>query len=176
MNKKEIKEKIKLLTKKINYHNNLYYNKDSPEISDYEYDMLLKELIDLEDKYPEFKFENSPTVKIIAKPSSSFKKVKHKIYMGSLQNSYNFEELLKFEEKIKKKIKNPEYVIEPKVDGLSVSLEYENSKFVRGSTRGDGFEGEDVTENLKTIKSIPQNLRGKSRSIYAFKRIWKANN
>ena len=157
-NLKTVEEKIKNLTKEINHHNNLYYNKDNPEISDFEYDMLFNELKKLEEKYPQFKFENSPTQKIGGKALSTFEKVQHKVYMGSLQNAYSFEELLKFEERVKQKINNIEYIIEPKVDGLSVSLEYENGKFKRGSTRGDGFEGEDVTENLKTINTIPKTL------------------
>ena len=157
-NLKIIEEKVKNLTKQINYHNNLYYNKDNPEISDFEYDMLFNELKELEEKYPQFKFEDSPTQKIGGNVSSTFEKVIHKIYMGSLQNAYSFEELLKFEERVKQKIKNVEYIVEPKVDGLSVSLEYENGKFKRGSTRGDGIEGEDVTENLKTINTIPKTL------------------
>lgn len=157
-NLKTIEEKIKNLTKEINHHNNLYYNKDNPEISDFEYDMLFNELKNLEEKYPQFKFKDSPTQKIGGKALSTFEKVQHKVYMGSLQNAYSFEELLKFEERVKQKIENIEYIIEPKVDGLSVSLEYENGKFKRGSTRGDGFEGEDVTENLKTINTIPKTL------------------
>ena len=154
----EIKEQIKKLTKEIKDHNNRYYNKDNPKISDYEYDMLLKKLIELEEQYPYLKFKDSPTKTIGGIASTSFKKIKHKVFMGSLQNAYTFEELLKFEERIKEKIENISYIVEPKIDGLSVSLEYKNGKFIRGSTRGDGFEGEDVTENLKTIKTIPKTL------------------
>ena len=160
-NLEKVKKEIKNLTKQINLHNNLYYNKDSPKISDFEYDMLFKKLLDLEKKYPQFNFEDSPTKKIGGVSSSYFLKVKHKVFMGSLKNAYSFHELLKFEEKVKQKLKNFTYVVEPKVDGLSVSLEYENGRFVKGSTRGDGFEGEDVTENLKTIKSIPKTLTRK---------------
>ena len=155
---KIIKNKIKDLTEKINYHNNLYYNKDNPEISDFEYDKLFKKLLDLEEKYPNLKETNSPTNKIGGTASLNFNKIKHKIYMGSLQNAYSFDELLKFEKKTKEKVSDVSYIVEPKVDGLSVSLEYENGKFVRGSTRGDGFFGEDVTENLKTISTIPKTL------------------
>ncbi len=161
LNKEEIEKLIENTTKTIIHHNNLYYNENNPEISDYEYDMLLRKLMDLEKKFPEFKNKNSPTTKIGEKASSSFNKVKHKVYMGSLQNAYSFDELIKFEQRLKEKINDISYVVEPKIDGLSVSLEYENSKFVRGSTRGDGFEGEDVTENLKTIKNIPKTLNEK---------------
>ncbi len=153
-----VKEKIKRLTDEINRHNDLYYNKDSPIISDFDYDVLLKQLIKLEEKYPELRLENSPTKLIGGVPSSSFEKINHKVFMGSLQNAYSYAELLKFEEKIKEKNLETSYIVEPKVDGLSVSLEYEDGKFVRGSTRGDGFVGEDVTENLKTINNIPKNL------------------
>ena len=154
----KITEKIKKLTEKINYHNNLYYNKNNPEISDFEYDTLLRKLSDLEEKYPQFKDKHSPTSKIGEKASTYFEKVIHKVFMGSLKNAYSFEELLKFEESVKEKIDNVEYIVEPKVDGLSVSLEYENGMLIRGSTRGDGFEGEDVTENLKTLNTIPKRL------------------
>ncbi len=153
-----IREKIKKLTEKINYHNNLYYSKSNPEISDFEYDMLLRTLSDLEEKYPQFKNKHSPTLKIGEKASTYFEKVIHKVFMGSLKNAYSFEELLKFEESVKEKIDSVEYVVEPKVDGLSISLEYKNGVLIRGSTRGDGFEGEDVTENLKTLNTIPKHL------------------
>ena len=153
-----IKQEIKKLTDEINHHNDLYYNKDSPIISDFEYDMLFKKLKKLEEEYPKLKLENSPTNLIGGVPSSSFEKINHKVFMGSLQNAYSYAELLKFEEKIKEKNLEISYIVEPKVDGLSVSLEYENGKFVRGSTRGDGFVGEDVTENLKTISNLPKNL------------------
>ena len=157
-NLQQIKKKIKDLTEEINFHNDLYYNKDNPKISDFEYDIMYRQLQNLEKEYPQFKLKNSPTNKIGGVVSSSFEKIKHKIYMGSLQNAYSFLELLKFEERIKQKIENISYIIEPKVDGLSVSLEYVNGKFKRGSTRGDGFFGEDITENLKTINSIPKTL------------------
>ncbi len=99
---KKIEEKMQNLIKEINYHNNLYYNKDSPVITDFEYDNLFKQLLNLEKEYPQFKFKNSPTIKIGGVASSSFKKVRHKVFMGSLQNAYSFDELLKFEKKNKR--------------------------------------------------------------------------
>ncbi len=158
MKNKYVKEEINDLIKQIQYHNDLYYNKDNPEITDYEYDMLLRQLATLEKEYPEYKLSSSPVSTVGGIASSSFKKVTHKIQMGSLQDAFDFEELLQFDKRIREKINNISYVVEPKVDGLSVSLEYENGDFIRGSTRGNGFVGEDVTENLKMISSVPKKL------------------
>lgn len=158
MKKKYVKEEINDLIQQIQYHNNLYYNEDNPEITDYEYDMLLRRLAELEKKYPEYKLSTSPVSTIGGMASSSFKKVTHKIQMGSLQDAFDFDELLQFDKRVREKTNNVSYVVEPKVDGLSVSLEYENGNFVRGSTRGNGFIGEDVTENLKMISSVPKKL------------------
>ena len=153
---KQIKHKIESLVKKINYHNAQYYIYDNPIISDYEYDILLKELQDLENQYPDFIIENSPTNRIGAKPLDKFSQVNHRIPLLSLSNAMNNEELELFNTQMKKGLnKSIEYIGEPKLDGLAVELIYENGKFVQGSTRGNGHVGEDITENLKTIKAIP---------------------
>ena len=155
MNKK-IKHTIESLVKKINYHNNQYYIHDNPIISDYEYDVLLKELQTLENQYPDSIIKNSPTQRVGAKPLAKFSQVTHRIPLLSLSNAMNNEELELFNTQMKKGLdKKIEYVGEPKLDGLAVELIYENGKFVKGSTRGDGQVGEDITENLKTIKAIP---------------------
>ena len=153
---KKIREEIGNLAKQIEYHNNLYYNEDNPEISDYEYDILSRKLADLEKKYPQYRLEKSPIAHVGGVASSSFEKVFHKVQMGSLQDAFDFSELRQFDKRVREKISEISYVVEPKVDGLSVSLEYANGRFVRGSTRGNGFVGEDVTQNLKMISSIPQ--------------------
>lgn len=158
MEKKYIKEEIDSLIQQIQYHNNLYYNEDNPEITDYEYDMLLRRLANLEKKYPEYKLSTSPVSTVGGIASSSFKKVEHQVQMGSLQDAFDFDELIQFDKRVREKTNDASYVVEPKVDGLSVSLEYENGDFTRGSTRGNGFVGEDVTENLKMISSIPKKL------------------
>ena len=155
---KEIKAEIENLAKQIEHHNNLYYNEDNPEISDYEYDILLRKLANLEKKYPQYRLEKSPVAHVGGIASSSFEKVFHKVQMGSLQDAFDFSELQQFDNRVREKIFDVSYIVEPKVDGLSVSLEYENGKFVRGSTRGNGFVGEDVTQNLKMISSIPQTI------------------
>jgi DNA ligase (NAD+) len=148
-------ERIKQLRAELERHNRLYHIEDSPEIGDYEYDMLLRELETLEDKHPEFYDANSPTVRVGGKAGSTFAKVTHEVQMGSLQDLFSEEEIRAFDSRVRDKIQQPLYVVEPKVDGLSVSLEYENGRLARGSTRGDGITGEDVTENLRTVRSIP---------------------
>ena len=152
------KLKIKELCDILNYHSNLYYNRDNPEISDYEYDMIMNELKTLELQYPEFILSDSPTQKVGGKTNIMFEKVPHKVQMGSLQDVFSFSQVEEFVTKCKSVYPNCSFVVEPKIDGLSVSLEYENGVFSRGSTRGDGFVGENVTDNLKTIKNIPQKL------------------
>ena len=159
---KEIKSKILNLTKQLQHYSDLYYNQDNPEISDYEYDMLLRELVALEKEYPEFALENSPTKKVGGRSNELFSPVVHKVKMESLQDAFSYDELFSFEEKIKDALLNSySFSFEPKIDGLSVSLEYENGLFVRGSTRGDGEVGEDVTANLLTINSIPKTIKFK---------------
>ncbi len=145
-------QKIKELRKKLEYHAFKYYVEDSPEISDYEYDMMFKELLELERERPEFASENSPTKRVGGKVLDKFKKVTHSVPLGSLSDVFSYDELNNF---IDTAGKQDEFSVEAKIDGLSVALRYENGSFVRGATRGDGFVGEDVTENLRTIMSIP---------------------
>lgn len=150
--------RIKELVLKLNYHNDCYYVYDSPEITDEEYDALKKELQELEDKYPNLKLPNSPTNQVGALAQSTFGKVKHKIPMLSLDNAFNSEELRNFDKKLRKLSNDIEYVCELKFDGLAVSVHYINGQLFRASTRGDGAIGEDITENIKMVSNIPDNL------------------
>ena len=172
INFSKIQEKYKKLRNEIEYHNNLYYNEDNPIISDMEYDALMRELKQLEQEYPELleNSENSPTKKIGGTASEKFSKVRHRTPMLSLSNTYNISEIEDFDKRVKKIIlsqidenknnnKNLEYILELKLDGLSISLIYENGEFVQAVTRGDGQVGEDVTENIKEILSIPKKLK-----------------
>ncbi|MCG8539020.1 MAG: NAD-dependent DNA ligase LigA [Clostridia bacterium] len=160
MYKNQIKAKIENLRKEINYHDHSYHVLDSPEISDYKYDTLVKELMDLEEKHPELITPDSPTQRVGGKPETKFPQVAHTVPLLSLDNSYNENDLLDFDKRIKKEVgETVEYVVEYKIDGLSVALKYENGSFVRGTTRGDGTVGEDITSNLRTIKSIPLRLQ-----------------
>lgn len=154
-------ERLKELTDLLKYHSKRYYVEDNPEISDYEYDMLLRELADLEKKYPDHKDHESPTVRVGGEVLDGFLKVTHEIPMQSLTDAFSEQEILDFDERVCSMLQKneTEYAVEYKIDGLSVSLEYENGKLVRGSTRGDGNVGEDVTANLKTVKSIPLFLK-----------------
>lgn len=158
MNINDAKVRINELVTVLNYHSKRYYVEDNPEITDYEYDMLMQELKGLESDFPELIDSNSPTQRVGGEAVSAFEKVEHKVQMGSLQDVFSFEQVQAFAERVHETIPNPMFVVEPKIDGLSVSLEYENGSFVRGSTRGDGFIGEDVTHNLKTIKTIPMSI------------------
>ncbi len=135
-----------------------YHTLDKPTITDQEYDSYLRELIKLEEKYPEFKRLDSPTVRVGGEVIDGFNKVVHEVPMLSLSNVFNESEIIAFDERVKKEIPNPKYVCELKIDGLSVSLLYKNGKLVRGATRGDGITGEDITHNVKTIKNIPLSL------------------
>jgi DNA ligase (NAD+) len=156
-----IKKKIEDLTKQLETHNYNYYVLSNPTISDYEFDMLLKELEALEQAYPQYKLPNSPTQKVGGVVTKEFKTVKHKYPMLSLGNTYNYDELYEFDNRIRKAIGNDfEYVCELKFDGLAISLTYENGKLIRAVTRGDGTYGDDVTNNVKTIRSIPHELTG----------------
>ena len=155
----DIKEEIKSLREKIEYHNKRYYEEDEPEISDYEYDKLTQRLKKLEKEHPEFVDASSPTQKVGGKIKKIFGSVEHSVQMQSLQDVFSLDEVKEFVNKVKEEYQNqPQFIVETKIDGLSISLEYKDGIFVRGSTRGDGFVGEDVTENLKCIKSIPQKL------------------
>ena len=155
----DIKERIKYLVDVLNEANVEYYVNDNPTLTDNEFDSLLDELIKLEEKYPEYKLDNSPTSKVGTTVISEFKKVTHKTPMFSLGDVFNEDEVLSFCKKIEKEIDNPEYVCELKMDGLAVSLIYEKGKFVSAATRGDGTIGEDITNNVKTIKSLPLTLK-----------------
>ncbi len=148
------KERIEDLSRQLKYHNKKYYIEDSPEIEDFEYDAMLRELEDLEKAYPQFLKEDSPTQNVGGAANRLFKEVIHTVKMESLQDVFNFEELRGFGEKID--LSETKLSVEPKIDGLSVSLEYRDGLFFRGSTRGDGVVGEDVTANLLQIKSIPK--------------------
>ena len=143
----------------LSYHNHRYYDLDSPEISDYEYDMLLRELENIEARYPQLVTEDSATQKVGGSKGEKFSPVEHKVLMESLHDSFSYDELRDFDRKVRETAVSPEYIVEPKFDGLSVSVEYRNGVFVRGSTRGDGAVGEDVTDNLMTIRSLPKVIK-----------------
>ena len=155
-----IDKKITELIKLIDYHNHRYYVEDKPEISDFEYDKLINELIKLEEENPQLKKENSPTARVGGRPLEKFNQLTHKVPLLSLSNAFGEADLYDFEKRVKSVVGNDvEYVVEFKIDGLSVNLTYENGSFITGATRGDGTVGEDVTLNLKTIKSIPLTLK-----------------
>ena len=152
---KRIEELISL----INYHNEKYYNQDSPEIEDFEYDNLMKELIKLEEENPELKRNDSPSNRVGGKPLDKFEQVVHKIPMLSLSNAYSWEDLKDFDSRVREAVgADVEYVVEFKIDGLSVGLNYNNGIFESGATRGNGIVGENITKNLMTIKNIPLNI------------------
>ena len=166
MEKKQAKERIEELRKKTEYYANKYYDEDKPEISDFEYDMLMVELRNLEKEFPEFKSKESLTQKVGGHVKEGFQKVTHEIPLQSLQDVFSIEEVEEFDTRMKQKAKENKiekvtYVVETKIDGLSAALEYKKGKFVRGATRGNGLVGEDITENLKTIKTIPMELKDK---------------
>ena len=163
MDKKQAKERIEELRKKTEYYAKKYYDDDKPEITDFEYDMMMLELRTLESQNPEFITKDSLTQKVGGHVKEGFAKVEHEVPLQSLQDVFNFEEIEAFDERVKKVasengIDEVKYVVETKIDGLSSALEYKNGKLVRGATRGNGLVGEDVTENLKTIKTIPLEL------------------
>lgn len=164
----DIKNEIERLRELIHYHNYRYYVLNNPEISDYEYDQLYKKLLELEKKYPELITSDSPTRRLEEALTGEFPVVEHKVPMLSLENTYSFEELIEYEKRIKRIIgsdRKIEFAVELKIDGVAVSLEYENGKFVRGSTRGNGFSGDDITNNLKAIKSVPIKLLTDEKEI-----------
>ena len=159
MNKEKAKERIDELNRLTAYYAKKYYDDDEPEISDFEYDMLMNELKNLEREYPEFISKDSLTQKVGGTVKEGFEKVTHVVPLQSLQDVFSFDELYSFDERMKKFDKDIKYVVETKIDGLSVALEYKNGEFIRGATRGNGQVGEDITDNLKTIKNIPQKLK-----------------
>ncbi len=156
----DIKQEILSLRKILEEHNYNYYVMDNPAISDFEYDALMQRLIKLEDENPEFADENSPTKRVGGVALSEFEQVPHNIQMQSLGDVFSYDELMEFDQRVRQGLgdEKPEYVVEMKIDGLSVSLVYEDGRFVQGSTRGDGQIGENITENLKTVKSIPLSI------------------
>ncbi len=154
----EIKERIAQLREILAYHSKKYYEQDAPEISDFEYDKLFYELVALEEAHPEYFDPASPTVRVGGKAATQFEKVTHDVRMGSLRDVFSFEELDDFLKKTAQAVPNPTYSVECKIDGLSVSLLYENGRLIQGSTRGDGITGENITQNLRTISSIPQRI------------------
>ena len=163
MNKTEAKKRIEELRKETAYHAKKYYDDDNPEISDFEYDMLMVELRNLEAKYPDLISKESLTQKVGGTVKEGFEKVTHEVPLQSLQDIFNFDDLYAFDEKMKEQAnkfsKELKYVVETKIDGLSAALEYKKGKFVRGATRGNGLVGEDVTKNILTIKHIPKELK-----------------
>ncbi|MDD6727821.1 MAG: NAD-dependent DNA ligase LigA [Eubacteriales bacterium] len=154
----DIKTKIENLRETLRYHSDRYYNDDAPEIEDYEYDMMMRQLKDLEEKYPQYDTPDSPTKKVGGKADNSFESVVHTVRMESLQDAFSREEICDFDRRVQETVSSVFYVVEPKIDGLSVSLEYRDGLFVRGSTRGNGDVGEDVSGNLKVIHNIPLKL------------------
>lgn len=154
----EIEKKINDLREILTYHSNRYYNDDAPEIDDYEYDMMMRKLKKLEEEYPEYDVPDSPTKKVGGKADNTFESVEHTVRMESLQDAFSEEELIDFDKRVHDTVSAVEYVVEPKIDGLSVSLEYRDGIFFRGSTRGDGNVGEDVSGNLRVIRNIPLKL------------------
>lgn len=175
---KRIEELINL----INYHNEKYYNQDSPEIEDFEYDNLMKELIKLEEENPELKRNDSPSNRVGGKPLDKFEQVVHKIPMLSLSNAYSWEDLKDFDSRVREAVgSDVEYVVEFKIDGLSVGLNYNNGIFESGATRGNGIVGENITKNLMTIKNIPLNIDEKGEltvrgEVYISKRDFEEIN
>ena len=168
MDKQKAKARIEELRKVIEYHNKRYYDDDDPEISDFEYDMLNNELKNLEKEFPEFITADSNTQKVGGHVKEGFSEVTHEVPLQSLQDVFSIEELEEFDKRVRKQLTQDSklnYVVETKIDGLSVALEYVDGEFVRGATRGNGLIGEDVTENLKTIKNIPKKLTEKVNII-----------
>ena len=152
----EVQKEIEKLRKEINYHSKLYYVYDAPVISDYDFDMLMQRLKTLENEHPELITPDSPTQRVGGQALSQFTQVHHQVPLESLTDVFSYDELFAFGERMDSLIsESHNYTVEPKIDGLSMSLEYENGVFVRGATRGDGTTGEDVTENLRTVRSVP---------------------
>ena len=162
MDRNTAEKEIAALREQIRYHGRKYYTEDAPEISDFAYDALFRRLEDLEAQFPELITEDSPTNQVGGAVYNTFAPVVHGAPMGSLHDVFSEEELRDFDRRVRETVEDPEYVAEPKFDGLSVALEYVDGVFTRGSTRGDGVTGEDVTENLRTIPTIPKRLDRKS--------------
>ncbi|MDR9797538.1 NAD-dependent DNA ligase LigA [Aeribacillus pallidus] len=159
MDKRTAENRVKELHKLLNQYNYEYHVLDNPSVPDAEYDRLMRELIELEEQYPELKTPDSPSQRVGGAVLDAFRKVAHRVPMLSLANAFNEQDLRDFDRRVRQAVGDVEYVVELKIDGLAVSLRYENGLFVQGSTRGDGTTGEDITENLKTIRSIPLRLK-----------------
>ncbi len=158
MENKPPEQEIRELREQIEYHSQKYYVEDAPEISDFEFDRLYRRLEELEARYPALRSPDSPTQKVGGLVYNTFEEVEHPVPLQSLHDSFSEDELRDFDRRVREAAGEPEYVVEPKFDGLSVALEYVDGIFTRGSTRGDGFTGEDVTENIRTIRSVPKSL------------------
>ncbi|WP_300682823.1 NAD-dependent DNA ligase LigA [Acutalibacter sp. 1XD8-36] len=158
MDKKSVEQELDALREQIRYHSRKYYTEDDPEISDFEYDKLYRRLEELESQYPELVTEDSPTRQVGGAVYNTFAEVVHEVPMESLHDSFSEDELWDFDRRVREAVDSPEYIVEPKFDGLSVALEYVDGMFARGSTRGDGRRGEDVTENIRTIRTVPKKL------------------
>ena len=155
----DVQNEINELRRKIRHHSRLYYVYDKPEISDYDFDMLMQRLKALEALHPELITPDSPTQRVGDVTLPQFEQVRHQVPLESLTDVFSYEELFAFGKRMDEVIAEPhDYSVEPKIDGLSMSLEYENGVFVRGATRGDGQVGENVTENLRTVRSLPLHI------------------
>src|SRR5690606_19227965 len=162
LSKGEAQKRIGELREELNRHNYLYYVLDQPEISDAEYDRLYRELVALEEQYPDLITADSPTQRVGGEPAAGFRSTRHRIPLLSLNNAFSEQELRDFDQRIKRAagLEDPAYVAELKIDGLTVALTYEDGVLVQGATRGDGVTGEEITANIKTIRSIPLRLQG----------------
>ena len=161
-----VRERIEELRRQLEYHNHKYYVENDPSISDFEFDALMRELQQLEEAHPEFADPDSPTMRVGSDISSEFVTVRHRYPMLSLGNTYSLDELHEFLERIEREAGPTEYVCELKFDGTAISLTYENGRLLRAVTRGDGVEGDDVTANIRTIRSVPLRLRGDGWPAY----------
>lgn len=159
MNYEDTVKRAEKLRKDLNYYSYRYYVDNENDIDDYEYDMMMRELKAIEEEYPELITPDSPTRRVGGEATNMFESVAHTVKMESLQDAFSFDEIRDFDRRVKDAVTNATYVVEPKIDGLSVSLEYRDGVFVRGSTRGDGSVGEDITANLRTVRSIPLRLK-----------------
>lgn len=159
MELEQAKKRVEELRAVIEKNNRLYYDQDAPELEDFEYDALTRELKELEAQFPQLVTASSPTQKVGGTASSKLPKVTHAVKMESLLDAFSYDELRDFDRRVREAGIEPEYVVEIKIDGLSCSLEYENGELVRASTRGDGVVGEDVTANVRAIRSIPKKLK-----------------
>ena len=175
MDRNEAKEKILALRAEVEEHSRRYYDEDAPTISDFEYDKLIHTLMALEDEFPEFRTPDSPTQKVGGHVGSKFSPVRHEVPLESLMDVFSYEELFAFGERVDGAVGGAKtFDVEPKIDGLSIAVEYRDGKFYRGATRGDGQTGEDVTENLRTIRSLPKELKNAPERIIVRGEVYMA--